>query len=131
MPCSPITASPPVGPSLPPNIFGSPFSPGPGSNPFPIPSGFPEDLVDLYEELFMVYPVGIIKPLLRESYDRSLLDGISYLIDQVLPFLMIYKLFLPMLNIIICIIEILCSIPNPFKMIAKIRQLFRVRSPFR
>lgn len=47
------------------------------------------------------------------------------LLDQFMPFLMLYKFFLPVLNLIICIIEVLCSISNPFKLIKSISRLFR------
>src|SRR5690606_21996850 len=56
-------------------------------------------------------------------------DGIMKLLDQFLPFLMLYKFFLPLLNLIICIIEVLCSIPNPFKLIRAMRRLFRTCIP--
>lgn len=38
---------------------------------------------------------------------------------------MLYKFFLPILNLIICIIEVLCAIPNPFKLIRAMKRLFR------
>ena len=41
-----------------------------------------------------------------------------------MPFLMLYKFFLPILNIIICIIEVLCALMNPFKLISAIHRLF-------
>jgi hypothetical protein len=42
-----------------------------------------------------------------------------------MPFLMIYKFFLPVLKLILCIIEVLCAIKNPIKLIKAMRRLFR------
>lgn len=46
------------------------------------------------------------------------------LLDQFMPFLMLYKFFLPVLNLIICIIEVLCSLLNPFALIGALNRLF-------
>src|ERR1035437_7480603 len=51
------------------------------------------------------------------------------LLDQFMPFLLLYKFFLPVLNIIICIIEVLCSLMNPFALIRAITRLFRTCIP--
>jgi len=119
MPCSPndISISMPDGPSGPaiPG-FGIPFSLSiKPINPFP--EGFPEDLLDILNKLQFIIPPGSLKPALNPNFGKDIFDGIMKLLDQFMPFLMLYKFFLPILNLIICIIEVLCAIPNPYKLV--------------
>lgn len=127
MPCSPndVSINPPDGPSgLPIPGFGRPFSLKiPDISPFP--EGFPEDLLELLDKLQLLIPPGALKPSLNPNFGKDIFDGIMKLLDQFMPFLMLYKFFLPILNILICIIEILCSLTNPFKLIKTIKRLFK------
>jgi hypothetical protein len=112
----------PSGPPIP--GFGVPYSPNvPNISPFP--DGFPEDLLDILNKLQFIIPPGTLKPALNPNFGKDVFDGIMKLLDQFMPFLMLYKFFLPALNLIICIIEVLCSIPNPFKMVRAMTRLFR------
>jgi hypothetical protein len=125
-PCSPLDVSldlpdGPSGPSIP--GFGSPFVLNIGGIPFP--EGFPEDLLELLDKLKMLIPSGTLKPALNLNFGKDIFDAIMKLLDQFLPFLMLYKFFLPILNIIICIIEVLCALKNPFKLVRAIKRLFR------
>lgn len=126
-PCSPNDVSLPLpdgpsGPVLP--GFGTPFAlKVPNISPFP--DGFPEDLLDLLNKLQLLIPSGILKPALNPNFGKDVFDAIMKLLDQFFPFLMLYKFFLPLLNLIICVIEVLCAIPNPFKLIRAMRRLFR------
>lgn len=126
-PCSPSDVSfnvpsGPSGPAIP--GFGIPFSLDlPNLNPFP--DGFPEDLLALLNELEMLIPPGALKPQLNLNFGKDVFDAIMKLLDQFMPFLMLYKFFLPILNLIICIIEVLCALMNPFKLISAINRLFR------
>lgn len=101
-----------------------PFSiPNPAINIFP--ADFPEDLANLFDKLQMLLPPGALKPGLSVNYGKDILDAILSLIDRFVPFLMMYKFFLPVLNLIICMIEVLCALKNPFKLVRAIRRLFR------
>lgn len=125
-PCSPNdvsipSPSGPSGPAVPP--FGVPFSSPPTSH-IPFPSGFPEDLLNILNSLQMIIPPGTLKPALNPNFGKDIFDGIMKLLDQFMPFLMLYKFFLPVLNLIICIIEVLCSLMNPFALISAINKLF-------
>ena len=126
MPCSPSDVSidiplGPSGPSIP--GFGVPFSLNlPNLNPFP--AGFPEDLLDLFNKLQLLIPSGALKPSLSLNFSKDIFDSILSMLDKFFPFLMMYKFFLPILNIIICIIEVLCAIPNPFKVASALIRLF-------
>lgn len=128
MPCSPndITITEPSGSSIPPiNGFGTPFAPSLPDVSLPFPDGFPEDLLEIFDLLQFVLPAGIVKPALNPNYGKDIFDGIMKLMDQFFPFLMMYKFFLPVLDLIICIIEVLCAIANPFKLIRALKRLFR------
>lgn len=125
-PCSPddINLTEPDGPSLPaiPG-FGQPFAPKLPT--FPFPSNFPEDLNELFNTLSMILPPGTLKPSLNPNFGKDVFDAIMNLLDKFFPFLMLYKFFLPILNLIICIIEVLCALMNPFKLIRALKRLFR------
>lgn len=126
-PCSPSDVSIPIpdgpsGPTIP--GFGIPFALKiPNLNPFP--DGFPEDLLDLLDKLKLLIPPGALNAQLNLNFGKDVFDAIMKLLDQFMPFLMLYKFFLPILKLIICIIEVLCAIPNPFKLVAALTNLFR------
>jgi hypothetical protein len=126
MPCDPsdITLNIPDGPSGPaiPG-FGKPFSLNIPN--ISLPDGFPEDLLSILDFLQLLVPSGAFKPQLSLNFGKDIFDGIMKLLDQFMPFLMLYKFFLPLLNIIICIIEVLCALSNPFKVIRALKRLFR------
>ena len=86
--------------------------------------GFPENLMDLLDALEMNLPTGKLKSQLSPNYGKDEFDAILKLFDQFMPYLMLYKLFLPVLNLIICIIEVLCSLTNPFKLVRAMKKLF-------
>ena len=100
-PCSPSDVSinvptEPSGPSIP--GFGVSFSLAlPDLNPFP--DGFPEDLLDLLNRLQLLIPSGALKPTLSLNFGKDVFDAILNMLDKFLPFLMMYKFFLPILNI--------------------------------
>lgn len=131
-PCDPnaININVPSGPVAPAIIpFGIPFAPSPPNFSPSFPAGFPEDLFNIFDVLQFITPSGILKPNLSINYHKDILDGIVKLLDQFFPFLMFYKFFLPVLDLIICVIEVLCAINNPFKLIRAIKRLFRTCLP--
>ena len=124
-PCSPNDVSfpsptGPNGPAIP--GFGVPFTVPVPSIPFP--AGFPEDLLDILNKLQMLIPPGALKPALNPNFGKDIFDGIMKLLDQFMPFLMLYKFFLPILRLIICIIEVLCALMNPFALMSALNNLF-------
>ena len=124
-PCSPTNVSfpspsSPSGPAIP--GLGVPFQmPVPAIG---FPEGFPEDLLDIMNTLQLLIPPGALKPQLSLNFGKDIFDGILKLLNQFMPFLMLYKFFLPFLNIIICIIEVLCALMNPFALIGALNKLF-------
>ena len=125
MPCKPLQLNVPDGPSGPaiPG-FGVPFALKTPDLKVDI-SPFPENLLELLDKLEFLIPPGKLKPQLSRNSGKDPFDAIMKLMDQFLPFLMGYKFFLPVLNLIICIIEVLCYIPNPFKISKALTKLFR------
>lgn len=127
MPCNPnqVSIDLPDGPSgvaIP--GFGVPFSLKlPNINPFP--EGFPEDLLDLLNQLQMLIPPGALLPQLNPNFGKDIFDAIMKLLDQFMPYLMMYKFFLPLLKLLLCVIEVLCALKNPFKTLRAVKRLFR------
>lgn len=122
MPCAPIQDSSFSLPHI-PGISG--FSPKGYDFNIPFPSLDLPDLTDLFNLLGMALPSGKIKPHFDPDFLNSIYAAINDLLSKFMPFLMLYKFFLPVLNLILCIIEILCSLLNPFKLARAIRRLFR------
>src|SRR5208282_200269 len=121
--CGPVSFAPPVGPSG-PSIpgFGIPFSPA--NITIGLPAGMPENLLGILSYLQLLIPPGILSANLSLNFEVDIFDGIMKLLDQFMPFLMLYKFFLPVLNIIVCIIEVLCSLISPFALIGALEKLF-------
>src|SRR5271166_792279 len=98
-----------------------------------IPIQFPPialpDLTALFNSLSFILPSGALKPTLDTDVLNSEFSVFLTLLSQAMPFLMLYKFFLPVLNLILCIIEVLCAIPNPFKLPRALSRLFRVCLP--
>lgn len=91
----------------------------------PFPSFPLEDLTSIFNSLSFVLPSGLLKPHLQLNVFNDIYGAISTLLEGFAPFLMLYKFFLPVLNLILCIIEVLCALMNPFSLISAINKLFR------
>lgn len=126
-PCSPndVTITPPSAPSG-PSIpgFGIPFALK-VDNIFVPPKGFPEDLINIFQSLQLLVPPGVFKPQLSLNFGKDIFDALLSIFDKFMPFLMLYKFFLPALNLVLCILEVICAFPNPEKMIKALIRLFR------
>ncbi len=125
-PCDPNTLninipSAPTGPAIP--GFGTPFSPEVPSLNLSLP-GVP-DLMGLFKLLSFPLPFGELKGALNPNFGKDIMDQVIKLLDQFMPFLMFYKFFLPVLKLILCILEIVCALPNPVKVAIAIQRLFR------
>lgn len=127
-PCEPLDVGDIVIPPLPPGFGGLPVPQLPGFD-IPFPNLPIEDLLALFNNLNMILPPGILKPNLSAGFSKNVLDAILSLLEKFMPFLMLYTFFMPILNMILCIIEILCAINNPFKLIKSLIRLFRVCIP--
>lgn len=118
---NPDTAGPPpITPG-----FGLPYAPP--SVPFPdlsLLSGVPEDLLDLLNKLFAIIPGGTLSPNLGD-FSKTIVDGISSLLNQLAPYLALYKFFQALLNMVACIIDVVCALMNPFKLVSAVKKLFK------
>lgn len=126
MPCDPLDNNiniDGVPPALTP--FGLPF--GPPQIPFPdlqLPEGIPEDLLDLIDRLTTLWPGGPLVPNLDE-FAKNVLNAIVSLLNQIAPYLALYRFLQPLLNLLLCIIDVLCSLLNPFKLRRAMKKLFK------
>jgi len=126
-PCSPSTNNlhPPVVPGIPIPGFGIPFSPIQLPIPgFKLPEGFPEKVLEILNALKINWPGGILNPQI-DNFAATLLNGIMNLFSMLSPFLSMYSFITALLNMILCIIDVLCAIPNPYKLIKAVRKLIK------
>lgn len=125
-PCSPNdnTINVIIPPTPPVPGFGIPFSPIQISLPnFDLPTDLLEDLLDLMNKLGALFPSGLFKANPNFSM-KTVLDFIGNILSQLAPFLSFYNFIMAALNLFICIIEVLCAIPNPFAVASKLKKLF-------
>lgn len=118
--------NPVVSPGIPIPGFGIPFSPVQldlGS--FDLPESMLQLLPDLLKKISVPFP-GILKisPNL-DNATKSIFDAISKAFNLIAPFLGFYNFIMAALNLIVCIIEVLCAIPNPFAVSSKLVKLFK------
>lgn len=125
MPCDPLNADDVI---LPPVPDGSLLPQLPQFD-LPLPPLPIEDLLDLFETLRIILPGGIMRPHLSSQFSKNTLDAILSLLEKFMPVLMAYNFLMPILEMILCIIEILCSLTNTFKLIKALIRLFRVCLP--
>lgn len=126
MPCNPndTTINIPTQPGIPLAPFGGiPFSP----IQLPIPNlQLPNisSVLDLINQFTAIIPGGSLKPTLDESAN-TILTAIMSLFNQLAPYLSIYNFFQAGFKMILCLLEIICAFPNPFRMFRAMRKLFK------
>lgn len=127
MVCSPSDNSitpPPLG--LPPDIgFGGIYAPS--QTPFPdisLPEGVPEDILDLLQNIFMRIPGGELRGAADDAF-RTVFSAVASLMNQLGPYMALYNFFQALLEMIMCIIDVLCALLNPFATIAAVTRLFK------
>lgn len=126
MVCDPSanTFNPPTFPPI-PGLGGIAISPIQIALPnISIPTDLLEDLLDLVNRFSTIFPSGTFKPNI-DNFTQGILDAISNILSQIAPFLSFYNFMMALLNLIMCVIEVLCAIPNPFKIAAAMVKLFR------
>lgn len=129
MVCDPSTNSiniPAPGPSPQLPGLGLPFSiPKIPFQDVKLPPGVPENIIDLIERIFALFPQGIKFQPNADALTKSIWDALASLFNQMAPFLGLYKFIQALLKIILCIIEVLCSLMNPWSTLRAIRRLFK------
>ena len=113
--------------------YGGPGLPGLGlpfsvpKIPFPdvsLPEGIPEAILDLIERIFALFPQGIKFVPNADALTKGIWDVLASLFNQLAPFLAFYKFIQALLNIILCIIDVLCALMNPWATLRAVRRLF-------
>lgn len=124
------------------NNLSPPISPGPeipgfGSVSSPIqipldlanlPTELVESLTDLSNAISAQFPSGIYKAN-PDHNAKTVLDFIANVMTQLSPALSTYNFFIALLKLPVCIIEVLCKIPDPFQMADKLKKLFATCLP--
>lgn len=126
-PCSPNsnTLNPVIPPPIPIPGFGNPFSPiQVGLPSFDLPTDLLEDFLDLLNKVNLPFP-GLLnlQPHLPGGI-KNIFDTIATILNVIAPFLGFYNFIMALLKMIVCVIEVLCAIPNPFAVAAKLKKLF-------
>lgn len=126
-PCTPTDNSLRPGGKPPFSIPGFGLSQAPIQLPYPdvaLPDGVPEDLLELANTLGLLFPSSLFKPNI-DNFSKNVLDAVSSLLNQVAPFLSLYNFFMAALNMVVCILDVLCALLNPFKLRRAIKRLFK------
>lgn len=129
MVCSPSQnniniSSPGVGPSLP--GLGLPFSvPKTPFSDVGIPEGVPEDLLELLNTIIARLPQGIKLVPNSDSAMKGIWDAISSIFNQLAPFLAFFKFIQALLNMVMCIIDVICALKHPLALMKAIKRLFK------
>jgi hypothetical protein len=115
----------PVSLGPPPNIipFGFPFTFGIPLD-VKIPEGIPEDFLELVRRLVALIPGGKLLAN-TTNFSKDIMDILASLLNQLGPYLALYNFFQALLNMIMCILDVLCSLMNPFALIRAINRLFK------
>lgn len=127
MSCDPKnnTLNPGIFPGIPIPNFGLPISPIQIPIPnFTLPSGIPEDLLGMINSITAVFPSSTFKPNL-DDISATIMTALGSIFNQIAPFLSLYNFFQAMLNLILCIIDVLCALMSPWKLFKAIRKLFK------
>lgn len=124
MPCSPLS----------PGSFNLPSIPGIPVPHLPsleisLPPIALPDLTDLFNLLNIQLPFSTLNANIDADVMKELLSVVWDILGQFTPVLNMYMFFMPLLEIILCIIEILCALTNPFAMAIAIERLFLVCIP--
>lgn len=125
MPCDPNSSNLSVVPGIgiPIPGFGIPISP----IQLPIPNlNLPnlDNVLELINSIEAIFPGLVYKPNLDDT-TNSILTALSSIFNQIAPFLGLYNFIQAAFNMVSCIIEVLCALKNPFRLIKAIRRLFR------
>lgn len=116
--------SPGGGPSLP--GLGNPFSlPKIKWPDISIPEGIPEDIIELIERFFALFPTGIKFEPTADKFFKTIWDALASVFEKIAPFLGFYKFIQALLNIILCIIDVLCALLNPWATVRAVKRLFK------
>lgn len=90
-----------------------------------IPTGIPEDITALINTLTANFPFGIKFNPNPDSLMKNVMDGIASLLTTIAPFLGFYKFIQALLDMILCILDVICALLNPFALPGAVNKLFK------
>lgn len=96
--------------------------------PFPdvsVLESAPEALQDLVRTIIARLPSGIKLIPDTTSAMKGVWDAVSNLLTKIAPFLALYSFFQALLNIILCIIDVICALMNPWALRKAVKRLFK------
>ena len=126
MPCNSESNEINITPAPPWDVPGFGLSYSPVQIPLPsfdLPTELLEDIIGLVQKITALWPGGLLKVDPQFSM-KTVLDFIASLLSKISPFLSFYNFIMALLRMVICVLEVLCAIPNPFAVAAKLKQLF-------
>ena len=89
---------------------------------FKVPLDLPEDLLALVQKYFAIFPAYTFRVDIDDTL-KTPLQGIMQILSKLTPFLALYKFFLALLNMVVCIIDVLCGLITGS--IKKLKKLFK------
>jgi hypothetical protein len=90
-----------------------------------IPEGIPEDIIALIDQISALFPTGIKLGPNPGKFFKDVMDAIANLFTVIAPFLAFYKFIQAILDIIVCIIDVICALLNPFALPGAVMKLFK------
>lgn len=114
----------PTGPSIP--GLGLPFSSP--KTPFQdvnVAGSGPEDIIELVNTFNALFPQGVKFKVNASSLTKTVQDAIANLFNQMSPYMAFYKMFTVLLDLVMCIINVICSLLNPFSLFGAVQKLFK------
>ena len=116
------------------NVNPGPPLPGPpgfGINigwpmePFTLDINLPDALADILRRLKFKMPGMSFLQAAIGDLQKAVSEIISQLLGYLNTFLGLYLFFLSFIELILCIINVLCGLPNPISLLMRMKKLFR------
>ena len=114
-----------------PQLSPLPGMPGFGFNlnykgpTLPSLEGIPEDIMKYVDMLKLALPGGAFLKHQIESLQQSISKIIASLLSYLNLFLGFYFMLLSIIELSLCIIQVLCGVPNPFSLVRRLKKLKR------
>ncbi len=124
--CDPLVnnVNSPIGPPL-PGLPGFTYDINIPTIPMPDLDGIPEDILNLLRRLKLKLPGGGLLQDLVDSLAKTVAKILSSLLGYLNAFLGIYFFVLALIELILCVIKVLCAFPKPWSVIRAVKRLLR------
>lgn len=88
-------------------------------------AGIPEDINQLIQNIIAKFPAGVTLQPNLDSASKGVWDALSNLFTQMAPYLAFYGFIQSLLNMITCIMDVVCALLNPFSLTSAVIKLFK------